>query len=789
MALTCAAMMLPAAAQWKPCDTCLTLLGNEQGLEYHDPKAIRKADGTTIFAYHTFGYHKNPDTGQKDPERYFYLHLQKFDKDGNKLFGDEGILVSYKPTMTATYGYLNLDTLSNGNILLTHSDVRYQQDTDPKIPFPEGNRSYAYCYTQDGQPVWSADGVEMPYYVADSSALYRLYAQEQIIASSDKIYFGVQIEEQLKNPETGVSYAHYFEMVCMDYDGNILSQRVDSTIVSYRYTLRPAPNGNAYMVFVNENDGYSAQAIGPDCKDVWAQPVVVEQYGVVSHDGTAVRTEEPRKAIVLNDGSLALVYKAFRANDGDSQLYYNRLYPDGTMLGHTMLTDTIGLVSDQTVLLEGDTLVLFEARTHPVSSDHEEVYLYYNRILLDGTPLYSAPYWVGEEANIEMNLLGVIRNGNYYELLVNEQDYNFLAAPSFSYTISVDGKKVFRKPIINDDLLVYEFVFMPAGKNANIIFTKEMFGAEGMWMASIDVTDHTHSAPETGELPGKFSVSADGKQIAFAKGNLQWLPYIPTFHFATAQWEARLIANTFVGSTLLEWIDLFGWGTGDNPFNFSSNNADYPTFNEWGNNPIQNSSYEAGTWRTMSQDEWDYILNQRPDAASKRGLGSINFSPSPNQYGYILLPDSFKLPEGLTFDPNADDYDDNSYEPQDWKKMQDNGAVYLPLAGYRTDTTLHEYDHDYARGEKAHYWTTTTSGESHAIAINIDKNGPVAAARHRAQGLAVRLVKDVDDPQGIEDVVLTDYKGKTRKILVNGVLYIIRDGKAYNAQGIKIYSF
>jgi len=789
----CAAMMLPASAQWTPCDSCLTLLGNGE-VEYQEPTPIRKADGSTLFAYRTFGIQTNPETGQKEAEKHFYLYMQMLDKDGNKMLGDSGVLVSYKPTLTSSYGYVNIDTLANGNVLLTNGDVRYGKGpVVPGIFFPSGIRSYAYCYTQDGQPVWSPDGIEMPYYVMDSTATGRLYAQEQIIVSGDKIYFAAQMEEMFIDGDTSHSfgpdhdsYKYYFEMVCMDYAGNILAQRIDSTLSTFRYSLRPAPNGDAYLVYVNENDGYSAQRIGPDLNGVWAQPTVIESYPAVSRDSASVHAEEPRYAVVLNDSSLAVVCRAFRSIGGSSQLYYNRLYPDGSALADAvLLTDTIGQVADHVFLIEGDTLTLLELRNHPVSSVHNEYYLYLNRILLDGTTLNPTiyGYWISEETNVRKHLIGAFRNGNYYELLSNNQDYNTMHAPSYCYTITVDGKNVFRKPIINEDLLLYEYSLMSDGMNANIIFTKEMFGAQGMWMACIDVTDHTHSAPETGELPGKFTVNAEGKQVNFSKGNLQYLPVRPAFNFATAQWEVRLSANTFVKYTLVNWIDLFGWGTGNDPLDYSTDNADYPAFYEWGENPIMNSSYEAGTWRTLSDEEWDYILNGRPDAANKRGFGSINFRPEPNKYGYILLPDTFEVPQGLHFDPTADNYDKNCYLPIDWKKMQDAGAVFLAYGGYRTDTTIYDYDHINMRGSKGHYWSTSVSGDSQAKAVSIGDNGLVLEARDRSQGLSVRLVKDVEDPtEGIKDIKVTD-DNKTRKILRNGLLFIERNGHIYNAQG------
>ena len=64
MALFCAAMMLPAAAQWTPGDNNLVPIANDTTLEYNRPVVIRKADGSTLLAYRTYGYHINPETGE-----------------------------------------------------------------------------------------------------------------------------------------------------------------------------------------------------------------------------------------------------------------------------------------------------------------------------------------------------------------------------------------------------------------------------------------------------------------------------------------------------------------------------------------------------------------------------------------------------------------------------------------------------------------------------------------------------------------------------------------------------
>jgi hypothetical protein len=49
-------------------------------------------------------------------------------------------------------------------------------------------------------------------------------------------------------------------------------------------------------------------------------------------------------------------------------------------------------------------------------------------------------------------------------------------------------------------------------------------------------------------------------------------------------------------------------------------------------------------------------------------------------------------------------------------------------------------------------------------------------------------VKDAGEPQGIKDVEASGNANNsiTRKVLMDGVIYIVRDGKTYNALGTEV---
>ena len=205
------------------------------------------------------------------------------------------------------------------------------------------------------------------------------------------------------------------------------------------------------------------------------------------------------------------------------------------------------------------------------------------------------------------------------------------------------------------------------------------------------------STTQQGGLPGLFSVALD-KQVYFSQGNLQYMGATQIWRFAENQYDAVGTLNNNISSSYNGWIDLFGWGTSGwnsgakeyQPYSTSTTNADYYPGNAYSNdltgphmnadwgvyNAICNGGNKAGLWRTLTQDEWKYLYSDRVNADIKHAYATIN-----GIGGYILLPDNWILPSGLTFD--ASGANANQYTKEQWKLMEQNGAVFLPAAGYR----------------------------------------------------------------------------------------------------------
>ena len=258
-----------------------------------------------------------------------------------------------------------------------------------------------------------------------------------------------------------------------------------------------------------------------------------------------------------------------------------------------------------------------------------------------------------------------------------------------------------------------------------------------------------------------FSVSAS-KQVILAQGNLQYVPSTRIWSFHTHQYdicEPGPVDSTeryIAGGTLP--IDLFGYGTSghDNrhPYMTSKEASDYQTSPssiaktdyDWGwHNAISNGGNATGQWYSLSSNEWKYLFNNRPDSIAE--LRYTYATINGTHKGIILFPDKYIQPNDVslsaaTFNNYSEFTAAISYE--DWAKMEVAGAVFLPLAGYRS------YGDGYHTGcykivsQYGMYWTGYSASSSQASRIRFyNKGNPTSGTESRYYGMSVRLVKDL----------------------------------------------
>ena len=282
-----------------------------------------------------------------------------------------------------------------------------------------------------------------------------------------------------------------------------------------------------------------------------------------------------------------------------------------------------------------------------------------------------------------------------------------------------------------------------------------------------------------GALPGRFTINKNGDQVQFAQGNLQYQPSTGKWRFAPNQYTVLLAENeNITNPEYTGWLDLFAWGTGNNPMKLSLNDADYTIFTDWGSNPIENGGNTPNEWRTLSKEEWDKLFDWD-------GMAMANVC---GMDGYIYLPDNWELPSDLTFVTarDAEDFSANTYNPTEWAKMEAAGALFLPVCGYGRYETYWDELRFWVATLSMGYWTCDSYSKTEAYVLMQKDVRNLTMEWSRRAFFGVRLVRDINT-EGIDQPSSdSSQKGRANKILRNGVLYIERNGKTYNALGTEV---
>ena len=275
-----------------------------------------------------------------------------------------------------------------------------------------------------------------------------------------------------------------------------------------------------------------------------------------------------------------------------------------------------------------------------------------------------------------------------------------------------------------------------------------------------EVTFTTLEGKEThpeGSIGARFSVAPD-RQVWFSQGNLQYRATTDIWRFAPHQWEFVGPGNDKAAPDYDGWIDLFGWGTSgrdhgavnyqpwckipDTKSNILYQAYGNPDANlydgtgeaDWGYNAISNGGNREGLWRTLTIDEWLYLLCCRNTASGFRFvMAKVN-----GKDGLVLLPDRWKSTDYAFNSVNAfQDCSANVLSSEDWLKvLEPAGAVFLPKAGVRAIDGMHE---------NTSVYFTSSVAVSDAWLIVVNAGGWwVSTEGHFGDGSSVRLVREVE---------------------------------------------
>lgn len=284
-------------------------------------------------------------------------------------------------------------------------------------------------------------------------------------------------------------------------------------------------------------------------------------------------------------------------------------------------------------------------------------------------------------------------------------------------------------------------------------------------------------------MNGEFSVSSS-KKVYFSQGNLQYIgsAVTPYWKFADYQYETLGTTSNQNSSDSNKDRDLFGWATSGwnnssrnayQPWATSNNNNDYGVTNpksntealtgdyangDWGYyNAISNGGNATHTWRTLTGEEWVWLIGPHTTAANPgtncrtsstiNGVENARFTKAilfGTTKGVIIFPDEYigGTPSGVswgTINGFNNDFT-TTCDSDGWAALEAAGCVFLPAAGAREGTTVSNV------GTYGFYWSST-SGTNVNVGEDIRFYATFFGAKndcYRYRGCSVRLVQDVE---------------------------------------------
>lgn len=273
------------------------------------------------------------------------------------------------------------------------------------------------------------------------------------------------------------------------------------------------------------------------------------------------------------------------------------------------------------------------------------------------------------------------------------------------------------------------------------------------------------------EIKESFEVTSTNN-VRFSKGNLQYSrrgshavnvgtdPAPGTWRFAEHQYDFIGSGNSAIyNSSDTGWFDLFGWGTsGWNrsgagyymPTSTDDNAAYYAVGGSFSNsltgsyanadwgvyNAISNGGNQPGQWRTLSKNEWNYLLTGRTCCTdNRRYTKNVTINSCT---GIILYPNSYTMPNVNMSTTGA-----ITCSLAQWAILEAGGCVFLPPTGRR------QRNSSSISPSTGYYWTTTpVSSQAYVyyVMLGDDSNPGVVNSPiyPRGQGMAVRLVQDIN---------------------------------------------
>ena len=315
--------------------------------------------------------------------------------------------------------------------------------------------------------------------------------------------------------------------------------------------------------------------------------------------------------------------------------------------------------------------------------------------------------------------------------------------------------------------------------------------------------DRLHGTKRTVLFP-VFSVS-ETKRVLFSPGNLQastsdngahW-----TWGFAAHEWDyvgdntyhnSRISGNGTVKFTGAGTVDLFCWvgasnttwsddlGTTLNAAMYGITNAQTmnstDTYGNVANESLKsdwgNTITDSYSWRTLTADEWSYLLGIRTRGGSVNGTSNARYTLARINTDATAVNGLILFPDGVTIEAsevsqwgNINKEIGNTWTldwvngtlctSAQWAALSAKGCVFLPMAGayryYEKSPSGQEKTPVFQPGTSAGYWSSSPVNETQAYWVTISKsfvdprsNDKKISNSDRKFGRSVRLVRDIN---------------------------------------------
>ena len=298
--------------------------------------------------------------------------------------------------------------------------------------------------------------------------------------------------------------------------------------------------------------------------------------------------------------------------------------------------------------------------------------------------------------------------------------------------------------------------------------------------------DAQYAVKTSGGVLTQFSVG-NGKKVYFSRANLKcnvanpnqlvWgfheHQYDECFGIKTGSSTSSPANQNGSGSSGIQYgsdveMDRFSWGfqyptvTGEDDWVNGTRNLSWYDGTDWG---CALTGEGNDHWRTLTYEEWDYLLNNtsRGDRRFLKGCFAVSITRNGVTYntymsGMFIAPDGYVGTLGASnWNKTGTTYSPTNMTETRIKRFFDDGCVFLPAVGYRDDSYYYAYNCytnpcDFIQGC---YWTATgvtqqpnsaNTPQAHAMKFDKTTNGYGANESYptRDLGMCVRLVWDAN---------------------------------------------